>query len=186
MTTTTKPPRRFHVWRWITGTAAALFILIVVVACASAATPPPGTSTAHAGKASPSATASPSASPVDLSARTVRFVITGDVPVSQYGSVDITYGSNNHTHNVSLQSLAGKIAYTVAYQPGADYYAADVLFTGPGHASVKIVVHGGPATVPLLVSSGSASSSGGDMSGGDASAQAAPNDRAGTSWQDES
>jgi hypothetical protein len=135
----------------------------------SSAPPPPATS---------AAAPSPSVQP----ANRVVFVITGQVPASEFGEVDVTYGSDSDNHDVTLPSLNGTVRYTVPFDGSAQYYALSVTFTSAGHMTCKIVVKGPYPDVPLTVSHGSAS--GGD-NGGLCSAQAAPNNSTGTSWQNE-
>ena len=185
-----RPPRRHRVWRWVTGIAAALVILIVGGVILAVATAPAPQGTHSIGQAAPSPSG-PAGSPAaaaapaaPMHATRIKFVINGQIPASEFGTVDISYGSNNHTHDVSLTSLAGKQVFTVRYNPDSEWYSADVSWSGPGKASVRMVVLSDSGE-PLPVAHGDASATG-TNGYGDASVQASPNNRAGTSWQDES
>jgi len=95
--------------------------------------------------------------------------------------VDINYGSNSDTHDVTVSSLNGTLIYSLPFNGNAQYYAADVTFTSPGSVSCKIIA-AGPGVQPLTVSSGTAT---GGSNGSLCSAQTTPNDSQGNSWQNE-
>jgi hypothetical protein len=202
---TTPQPRKRHRIRNTLGILAALIIGIIIAANAASGGSDPqardsgtgivsgGSSTPYSGSnAAPSPTANSGdtnaqaavpAAPV-ARAKHVKFVITGYAPGGDYNTVDITYGSNNDTHDVSLPSLIGKAVYSVPFHPGAEYYSVDATYTGAGHLKVKIVITG-TAMNPTTVSHGQGSGSG-SWSDVMASAQAAPNNASGTQWMDES
>jgi hypothetical protein len=130
-------------------------------------------------KASAKASTAPISTP-SLKVTHVTFVITGNVPAGQFSEVDISYGSNRDTHDVTINNgYFGRHVYRVRFDGNAQYYALDASFTSAGHLSCKIVATG-PNVTPLTVSHGSASGNSGDCS-----AQAAPNDSKGSSWDDE-
>lgn len=111
----------------------------------------------------------------------VEFVVTGNVPASDFGEVSITWGSDSDSHDVTLSSLNGRRVFHMAFNGAAQYYDIDATFTSSGHLTCKIIPTG-PDVQPQAVSKGSAT---GDSSGGDCSAQAAPENTQGTQWQNE-
>jgi hypothetical protein len=181
-----QPPQQKRHWvRWTVLGAVAILILVIGLAAAfgSRSNPRRAPSNSPAAVAPPppatqAAVPSPSVQP----ANRVVFVITGQVPASEFGEVDVTYGSDSDNHDVTLPGLNGTVRYVVQFDGSVQYYALDVTFTSAGQVSCKIVVKGPYPDVPLTVSHGSAS---GGNNGGDCSAQAAPNNSTGTSWQNE-
>ena len=131
--------------------------------------------------ASPSAAAAPSPTVSLQAAPTVTFIISGYAPGGGYGNgPDITYGSDSDTRTAKPADIDGMVTYSVPFNPNARYYSVNVQLAGSGHVSCKIVVIGPYPDQPLTVSSGQAS-------GGYpiCSAQAAPADSSGLSWQNE-
>jgi hypothetical protein len=201
ITTTTTPPgappggkkrrsRGFRIIRAIVigavGTILGITVISVIASAGSPAVKPLPTHSAAPAPAAPSAPEpSAPAQPAEQATK-VTFVIKGNVPASEFGTVDITYGSNSDTHNVTLPSLAGEVTYSVPFDKNAQYYSADATFSGQGQATVKIVVSG-TSMNPTTVAKGSASATdnGTGMASGLASAQAAPNDSTGVSWMQE-
>lgn len=128
---------------------------------------------------SPSAAAPVAASSPPLSASTVTFVVTG------WGNPSINYGSDSDSRSGggTLGQLSDGNATpwsrSMKFDPTAQYYVIDAQLEGQGDISCKIVVTG-PNITPLTVASGHAS-------GGSniCSAQAAPQDPQGSSWQKE-
>jgi hypothetical protein len=89
---------------------------------------------------------------------------------------DVHYGSDSSTHNVQPDQINGTVTYTVPFDGSAQYYSMDVnTTTSDSRLTCKIVAVGPAPDVPLTVSSGS----------GICSAQAAPQDASGESWQNE-
>ena len=184
-----QPPRKRR--HWIRNTfiaAGAVIVLIVVISVAAgggtASSPRSSTIPAVTAPATPAATAAPVPVPTVVPATGVRFVITGNVPAGDFSEVDITYGSDADSHDVTLPSLSGRVAYNVPFDGSAEFYDVSVNFTGSGQVSCKIVVTGPAPDVPTAVAHGTATSSGAD-SGGLCTAQAAPDDSTGESWEQE-
>jgi hypothetical protein len=183
-----EPPPKAHWGRRILIAAIVLIVLIVVLALTLGGNSPkrnPGN--VSAGNPTPETTfappsAAPSPSPTVQPASRIKFVITGNVPASEFGGLDINYGSDSSTNDVTLNSLAGRVVYSMPFDPSAEYYSVDVTFSSAGSVSCKIVVIGPYPDVPLVASKGSAN---GGNNGGDCSAQAAPNNSTGTSWDNE-
>jgi hypothetical protein len=109
----------------------------------------------------------------------VTFIVTG------WGNPSVTYGtdSDNRDGGGTLGQMGDGNGLpwkrTMTFSGDAQYYSIDAQLEGGGDISCKIVVTG-PGDDPLIVSHGHAS-------GGYniCSAQAAPSDSTGTSWQDE-
>ena len=182
-----KPPRKRRRWPWVLGITLAVITGASIASQASPGSPDltTGASTSpqhsQAGSSSPEASQAPAVQP---HATRVHFVITGQVPASVYGLVDISYGSTGDQHTVSLPGLSGRVAYSMPYQPGADSYTCQALFTGQGHVKVKIIVTG-KGMAPQLASVVTATAKGtGGTAGGDAIAAAMPRDDRGLQWID--
>ena len=178
------PPRKRHHWiRWTFAGFGALILLIIVIGVASgsskstpAAVPQQATFAPATPAAVPvAATPTPSVS----SPTKVTFVVTGT------GDPSVTYGtdSDNRDGGGTLGELGDGNALpwsrSLPFNGNAQYYYMDAQLEGAGNISCKIVVTG-PGDQPLTVASGHAS-------GGEniCSAQAAPSDSTGTSWQSE-
>lgn len=180
-----QPRRKRHTARnVILICAGALAVIIVAaVALSGGKTPAPAGSTAVSTTtpaatpaAQPAATSAPPHSPTR-----VRFVVTGTAP----GGADITYGSDSDNRNApgALGPLGSGAAVpwrgSVPFDGSAQYYALNAQLESGGDITCKIIVTG-PGDAPLTVATGHAS--------GDAaicSAQAAPTDPSGLSWQKE-
>ena len=150
-------------WRDLTGAGHD-----AAVAPASSAAP-----------ASPAAAAVPSPAVSLQAPATVKFIISGYAPGDGYGDgPDISYGSDSDTREATPAGIDGMVTYSVPFSPAARYYWVNAQLAGSGHLSCKIVVIGPYLGQPLTVSAGEAS-------GGDSicSAQAAPADSSGLSWQ---
>ncbi len=110
---------------------------------------------------------------------TVTFIVTGT------GQPDITYGSDSDHRdgggNLGDLGQGNGLPWraSIPFDPNAQYYSIDAQLQGGGDITCKIVVTG-PGWVPLVVSRGHASGSYNICS-----AQAAPSDSSGTSWQNE-
>jgi hypothetical protein len=185
-----RKPRRGKFIRRVAATALGVIIAVwVISALASSGTSPRTHKVAQAPASSaPAAQPSQPAAPPEQ-AKKVTFIIKGNVPASEFGEVDITYGSDTVTHDITLPNLdAQGVTVSMPYDPSALYYAGDAVFTSAGSATVQIVISG-QSMNPTVVAKGSATStdngSGTGGSGGDARAQAAPNDQAGTNWSQE-
>lgn len=178
------PPqrKRHHPLRWILGGIGALIALFVVIGVATAgSTPPPRTHNATAATTQPStAPATPAAaSTPPLHVTRVKFVVTGT------GAPSITYGSDSDNRDgggtLGILSDGNTLPWhgSMKFRGDAEFYSIDAQLESGGDITCKIVVTG-PGVAPLTVASGHAS-------GGDniCSAQAAPNDTTGSSWQNE-
>lgn len=169
--------------RKILTTLAALAILTGAAGCASSAhatspsqRPLPPAPTMPADTYTNPAT--PAAAPV-LHVTRVHFVVTGT------GDPSITYGSD--ADNRDAGGTAGFMGdgnalpwhASMRFRGDAQYYSMDAQLEGSGNIHCKIVVTG-PGVQPMTVASGHAS-------GGYSicSAQAAPSDSRGSSWQNE-
>jgi hypothetical protein len=182
-----QPPRKGHTLRNVLLAIAGLIVALVVTAVAtggSSATPAAAVPGGLTPPATPAATPQSAPSPTVQPASRVEFVITGQIPAGEFGTVDITYGSDRDQQNRTLPDLSGKVTYTVPFDSSAMYYSVDVNFTSAGHAACKIVVLGPSPDVPTVVAHGSAEAAGSD-SGALCSAQAAPDDATGDSWEQE-
>lgn len=173
-----------HYGRWILSLIGTIILVLIVVGITGSnkpknATPATSPFTPYSQTYAPT-TAAPS--PTIQPATKVEFVISGNVAGSQFGGLDITYGSDSNTHDVSIPALDGRLKYVMHFDGSAQYYSIDVLFSSAGNVSCKIVVLGPYPDVPLTVSKGSSSAG---NNGGDCSAQAAPNNSNGTSWDNE-
>jgi hypothetical protein len=117
----------------------------------------------------PTATTLPPATPTK-----VEFVVSGTAP----DGIDITYGPAGSNYS-GPSSLDGTVTESVPFDGQAEFYHLDAQLQGAGSVKCKIVVTG-PNDDPLTVSSGGAS-------GGFniCSAQAAPVNSTGLSWQNE-
>ena len=134
-----------------------------------------------AAPASPAAAAAPSPAVSVQAPVTVKFIISGYAPGDGYGDgPDISYGSDSDTREARPAGVDGMVTYSVPFSPDARYYSVTAQLAGSGHLSCKIVVIGPYPGQPRTVSSGKAS-------GGYpiCSAQAAPADPSGLSWQNE-
>ena len=196
------PRKRHHYIRWTLAGIGALVLLFVVIGVAS------GSKTPTVRPSSPAtATASPAAktftdpsgmacvtldtagycpgddpapaTPTVNPATKVTFVVTG------WGNPSITYGSDSDNRDGG--GTRGQLGdgntlpwtRSMTFSGDALFYSIDAQLEGAGDISCKIVVSG-PGDDPLTVSHGHAS-------GGYniCSAQAAPSDSTGTSWQNE-
>jgi hypothetical protein len=169
------------------ATAIGIVGIATIIGILAGCTPPHSHSvsglTGHSVSApSSSPAAAPAPSPTLVPPNRVRFVITGSVAASEFGGVDINYGSDADTHDRTLPSLNGRVTYTVPFDPSAQYYSVDVDWSSAGSVTCKIVVLGPAPDAPLTVSRGSGD---GGNNGAICSAQAAPNDSTGMSWQNE-
>lgn len=176
-------PRRHKI---LTGLGVLVIVGIVAgVAGGSGGSPPPGHSAVAAATTAPAAVPStpaytPAAAPV-LHATRVHFYVWGT------GVPSITYGSDSDNRDGG--GTAGELGdgnvlpwhASMRFRGDAQFYSMDAQLEGSGGGDLhcKIVVTG-PGIDPLIVSSGHAS-------GGYniCSAQAAPNDANGSSWQNE-
>jgi hypothetical protein len=200
------PRKRRHYIRWTLAGLGALVLLFVVIGIASGGSKTPA--------AAPSSHATATASPVVAQATTVTDpsgmacaalddagYCPGDDPapptptvnpattvtftVTGWGNPSVTYGSDsdNRDGGGTLGQLSDGNALpwtrSLKFDGNASYYSLDAQLEGSGDISCKIVVSG-PGDAPLTVSHGHAS-------GGYniCSAQAAPSDSTGTSWQNE-
>jgi hypothetical protein len=200
------PRKRHHYIRWIlAGPGALLFAVISVAGCSGGKAPVSPPSSRASATASPlsqtamftdpagttcaaidegnsgycpggdPAPATPAVNP----ATKVTFTVTGT------GDPSITYGadSDNRDGGGTLGELgdgnATPWSRSLPFSGEAQYYFMNAQLEGTGDISCKIVVTG-PGDDPLTVASGHAR-------GGYSicSAQAAPSDSTGTSWQDE-
>jgi hypothetical protein len=182
------PPRKRHLLRWFLTSSATLIVLIIVIATLASSPsqhPAAAGTTAPAAPAAAPATSAPAtpAAPAPASPTYVEFVVTGHVPASEFGQVDISFGSNTATHDKTLPAMDGRRVYRMKFDGSAEYYSLNVDFTSAGSVSCAIIA-GGPGDQPLTVAHGSADSAG-DNSGGLCSAQAAPTDSSGLHWQSE-
>jgi hypothetical protein len=171
--------RKRHPLRWVAGIAATITALIIVAVIAGTSSPNQRNGSPAVSKPAAPA-ASPSPSP--LAVNRVEFVIVGNVSSSEFGQVDISYGSDSNTHDVTLGSLSGRVKYAMPFDPNAQFYSLDVTFTSPGSVTCKIIALGAAPGNLLTASRGSAS---GGSNGALCSAQAAPDNSQGTSWTDE-
>lgn len=181
-----QPRRKRHTARNVILICAGALVVIIVAAVALSAGKTPAapgstavrttTPAATPAAAQPATTSAPPHSPTR-----VRFVVTGTAP----GGADITYGSDSDNRNApgTLGPLGSGAAVpwhgSVPFDGSAQYYAVNAQLESGGDITCKIVVTG-PGDVPLTVATGHAS--------GDAaicSAQAAPTDPSGLSWQKE-
>ena len=184
----TPAPRKTHTIRnTLLGVGAALVVLVAVsVAAGGGKTPKPAaaaaTSTPTASTAAQApASSAPDPSPTAVAPTTVKFIISGYAPGDGYGSgPTISYGSDSSTHEADPADIDGTLTYSVPFDPSATYYTLNAQLIGSGHLSCKIVVTGPYPDVPTTVSKGTAA--GGYST---CSAQAAPSDPNGLSWQDE-
>lgn len=198
------PRKRRHYIRWTLAGLGALVLIFTVIGIAGGSKAP---------AVQPSSRAATTASPVALAttftdpsgmacvaaddagycpgddpapaaptvnpATKVTFVVTG------WGNPSITYGSDSDNRDGG--GTRGELGdgntlpwtRSVTFSGDALYYSIDAQLEGSGDISCKIVVSG-PGDDPLTVSRGHAS-------GGYniCSAQAAPDDSTGTSWQNE-
>ena len=180
-----KPPKRHRRWPWVVGTLAALTIAGSILGSqgSSPKLPHDTSISTQAPSTQPSQAAAPAPAPRIATAKHVACVITGQVPASEFGEVMIDWGTGSDHHSTTLPSLAGKVSYRLPFDSQADYYTCDAIFDGQGHVTARLVVTG-QGMYPTTVSKGRATGST-DSSGGDASAQAAPDDSHGTHWMDE-
>jgi hypothetical protein len=177
-----QPPRRGSNSHWVRNILAGIGAVVVVSVVlshlssgnSSGSSTSPGQA-AVAGSASVPASGSPPppASPTPPPPTKVEFIVSGSAP----DGIDITYGPGG-TQLSGPSVLDGKATTSVAFDPGASYYALNAQLQGDGSITCKIVATG-PGDNPLTVSHGAASGSYNICS-----AQAAPSDN-GLSWQDE-
>jgi hypothetical protein len=200
------PPRkRHHYIRWTLGAIGSLILFITFVSIAAGGggktpvsppappaaatsspapqeasfTDPNGLSCAAADETSAGYCPGDDPSPTPAPVTKVTFVVTG------WGNPSITYGSDsdNRDGGGTLGQLGDGNGLpwtrTMTFSGDAMYYSLSAQLEGAGDISCKIVVSG-PGDAPLTVSHGHAS-------GGYniCSAQAAPSDSTGTSWQNE-
>lgn len=128
------------------------------------------------------ASPTPSPSPTVVPPTKVEFVVSGYAPGDpECGGgcdPDITYGSDSDTHDVQ-RAIDGTVTYSVPYDPNAEFYSIDVTTdTSSSHVKCKIVVVGPSPDVPLTASKGS------ETGENICSAQAAPEDSSGLTWDD--
>lgn len=120
---------------------------------------------------------SPPIQPVDK----VKFIVTGHAGASYGMGLSIDYGSDSDDHTVNFTGpFSGRWVRTVPFDPSAQFYSIDAQLSNGGSVKVKIVAVGPWPDQPLTVSHGHAS---GDAA--IASAQAAPANADGTSWDNE-
>lgn len=180
-----QPPKKRHRVRNIFLAIAGVFILLIVIVviagiAGSGNSGSSHSSTVAAGSASAAATqasaASAPSSPAPHTPTEVEFIVAGSVPAQAYGNVDIDYGSDSDSHQVTVNDIDGTLTYKVPFDASAEFYSLNVNFQG-GNVSCKIVATG-PGDNPLVVSHGTAS--------GNAicSAQAAPENN-GLNWENE-
>ena len=175
------PPRKRHTARNIVLiiTGAVVVLVVASVALSVPKTPAPAGSTSVS--TTPAAAQPVAASSSPHSPTQVRFIVTGTAP----GGADITYGSgsDNRTAPGTLGPLGTGAAVpwraSVPFDGSAQFYSVDAQLEGGGDITCKIVVTG-PGDAPLTVATGHAS---GDSA--ICSAQAAPQDSSGLSWQKE-
>jgi hypothetical protein len=184
-TTQPTPRRRRHILRTILLTTAALIVLIIVVAVATSGGKTPRGATTAAPAAAPATTttpppaAAPVSAPTTPSPTTVTFTVTGSgLPSITYGSDADNRDGGGHAGDLG-QGNALPWTGSVRFDGSAMYYHLSAQLQGSGDISCKITVTG-PGMVPLVVSRGHASGSYNICS-----AQAAPTDSSGTSWQNE-
>lgn len=127
--------------------------------------------------------AAPSPSPTVVPVTQVKFVVSGYAPADPAcgGGCNptIDYGSDSSTHNVQ-EPISGTVTFTVPFDPNAQYYSVNVSTdTTDSHLTCKIVASGPSPDVPTTVSTGS------ETGQSICSAQAAPSDSTGESWQSE-
>jgi hypothetical protein len=185
----TPQPKKRRALRFLLIIAGIVILAIVGLAFLGQSAKKTGSGNSTAPLAASQKTPSPAPSPPPVTpspsiqpANRVAFVITGNIPASGFGEVDINYGSDSDTHDVTLPALSGRVKYVVKFDPTAQYYSLDVTFTSAGNVQCKIVALGPSPDIPLTVSHGSAS---GGSNGGLCTAQAAPNNSNGESWQNE-
>lgn len=180
------PRKRHHYIRWTLIGFGALILLIIVIGVAvgpgkrtPAAAPQQSTSAPAAATTQPAAPAVAATTPTASPPTTVTFTVTGT------GDPSITYGtdSDNRDGGGTAGTLGdgNTLPWTrsLSFDGTAQYYFIDAQLEGTGDISCKIVVTG-PGDQPLTVSSGHAAGSYNICS-----AQAAPSDSTGTSWQNE-
>jgi hypothetical protein len=200
------PRKRRHYIRWtLAGLGSLVLLFAVIDAAAGGGKTPAATPSSHA-----TTTASPAVAqattvtdpsgmacaalddagycpgddpapptPTVNPATTVTFTVTG------WGNPSITYGSDSDSRDgggtLGPLSDGNGLPWTrsLKFSGDAQYYSINAQLEGSGEISCKIVVSG-PGDAPLTVSHGHAS-------GGYniCSAQAAPSDSTGTSWQNE-
>lgn len=189
---TPPPPKKRHRARNVLAIIGSLVLLLIIVAVATgghsntntsssanASSSGSGGSPAPASQAAAAPTPSPT--PTLQPPTQVEFIVSGYAPGDGYGSgPTVDYGSDSDTHEAQPASIDGTLTYSVPYDPSAQYYSVNAQLTGSGNLSCKIVVTGPYPDKPLTVSSGSAS-------GGYSicSAQAAPTDPSGLTWNNE-
>lgn len=165
----------------ILGGVGAVIVASVVAAILTSSSTQSSPGGHRANVAPASSLAASSAAPVATTPsavppQTIEFVITGDVPTGEFDEVDITYGSDTDSHQVTLNSLHGSVKYTVPFDASAEFYSVDVTIDG-GQVACSIIATA-PADNPLTVSHGSATGQ------NVCSAQAAPEDN-GLNWSNE-
>jgi hypothetical protein len=197
--TTPQPRKRHRVRNTILAGLGVITAIVIASSAASSGSSHPAAHDSGIGTVSGGSTSAPASgggstdgqaaapapaqAPVEQ-AKHVKFVITGYAPGGDYNTVDISYGSNNDNHDVTLPSLTGKVVYSVPFDSSADYYSVDASYMGTGHLAVKIVITGHSMN-PTTVSHGHGSGAG-EYSDVMASAQASANNPQGTQWMDES
>jgi hypothetical protein len=174
--------------RKILTTLAALAAVIVLVSIGAAlggtgssgpgvkqADPPAASTPATSPATSP---ATPAAAP-PLHATRVHFIVTGT------GNPSITYGSDSDNRDgggtLGILGDGNTLPWraSMRFRSDAQYYSIDAQLESGGDIHCKIVITG-PGMQPLTVSGGHASGQSNICS-----AQAAPEDPAGSSWQNE-
>lgn len=181
-----EPPRKKrHILRWIFAAVMAVIVIIVIAGIAGGngnnSNKSPSVSAASPA-ATPAATSAPAPAPTVVPVTKIAFVITGNVPASDFGELDITYGSDSDNHDVTVPSISGTLRYVVPFNSAAEYYDLSVSFTSAGSIKCKIVAIGPAPDTPLVVSHATAT---GGSNGSLCDAQAAPDNPDGTSWEDE-
>lgn len=187
------PPPKKHKWRKriliALGAVVGLIALVSIIAGVAGSSGKPGrqvaipTASAPANGAGAVAATAPAPSSAAPAAVTeVEFVISGYAPGDPACgggcNPDVTYGSDSSTHNVSRE-VNGTVTYKVPFDASAEYYSLNVdTDTASSHLQCKIVATG-PGDTPTTVSSGSVTGQ------GICSAQAAPEDSTGISWDNE-
>jgi hypothetical protein len=188
----TQPPaapparRKRHIARWVLLAIATFVVLVTSIAVAAGhTTTPRGAATAAPATQASATTAPPVATPAAApsttppSPTTVTFTVTGTgLPSITYGSDADNRDGGGHLGDLG-QGNALPWSASVPFDGSAMYYDMSAQLQGYGDISCKITVTG-PGLVPLVVAKGHASGSYNICS-----AQAAPADTSGTSWQSE-
>lgn len=177
-------PKRSHTARNVALIiAGAVLVLLISGGVLGSLTGP--SSPSHVTKPATATTFSPQPAPstpaVSPHVTRIHFIVTGNAP----GGVDITYGSDADNRSpkggLGFDGSGTAIPWrgSMRFRGDAQYYQFDAQLQGGGDITCKIVVTG-PGIQPLTVSSGHASGQYNICS-----AQAAPSDPQGRSWDNE-